>query len=99
MNVDRIVFLGCLIAMVTLTFHDVTSGNPINAAGPDVVASGMPVNPGNSLTAPAAPITQLVALMDGRCILWYDVDERHMMTCGDTLPAVKVVNLERRYFQ
>ena len=43
---------------------------------------------------------QLVVLMNEGCIEWDEpISERRLWTCGDTLPAVKVVSWERRFIQ
>ena len=87
---------------------------PTNAARPDVVASGMPVKPGNSLTALAAPLTtsDLAALLsrcleaalsdgpDSPAFIYTDpfTEQRLEIYC-DAQPALKVASYERRHIQ
>ena len=50
----------------------------------------------NADTWNALQATSVLAhLMSEGCIEWQDVNGRHRMTCGDTVPAVKVASLAK----
>ena len=59
------------------------------------------VSPTNDDTWNAREASSALTILLGEgCIEWDEpISERRMMTCGDTLPAVKVVSWERRFFQ
>ena len=103
MTADRAVMIGCAALLAALVFADQREGaqGELLHVGPRTRAEMDDKARQREAVQPASPPTHtdlLVALMNDRCIEWHDpLSERDMMTCGDTVPAVQVVSLERRF--
>ena len=98
MSIDRIV-IAALIPLLgwAMMIPEQSTGAAQDIAN-DKVAKYWLEQQGVVLPAPALTHTdQLIALMSGRCIEWDDPhSERRMMTCGDTVPAMKIVSYEAK---
>ena len=107
MTTEQIVFRSCLalwaVAMLVVT-DQMGAGQPSRSGDTNeglglqhsAAAISAPTNSDNwdAMEATSA----LIALKRGGCIEWDRIDQR-VMTCGDTVPAVKIVSVERRYVQ
>jgi hypothetical protein len=90
--------IGCTVALAVLVFSDyreaARASTPPQSSPPTRAEIRAAPDP-DRWTAEQAT-SALALLMAEGCIKWHDVDERHQMTCGDTLPALKVVSYEMR---